>query len=45
MAAHWTQEGLRIDNVHLQRDDLVLDLAGLLKPQGDWPLPALYPLP
>ncbi|WP_341524228.1 translocation/assembly module TamB domain-containing protein [Pseudomonas sp. G.S.17] len=40
LAAHWTQEGLRIDSVHLQRDDLVLDLAGLLKPDGDWPLTA-----
>lgn len=40
LAAHWTQEGLRIDNVHLQRDELVLDLAGLLKPSGDWPLTA-----
>lgn len=40
LAAHWTQDGLRIDNVHLQRDDLVLDLAGLLKPSGDWPLTA-----
>lgn len=40
LAAHWTREGLRIDRVHLQRDDLVLDLAGLLKPDGDWPLTA-----
>ena len=40
MAAHWTAEGLRLDNVHMQRDDLVLDLAGLLQPSGDWPLKA-----
>lgn len=40
LAAHWTTEGLRLDNVHVQRDDLVLDLAGLLKPSGDWPLQA-----
>ncbi|AKA81506.1 translocation/assembly module TamB domain-containing protein [Pseudomonas synxantha] len=40
LAAHWTAMGLRIDSVHLQRDDLVLDLAGLLQPSGDWPLKA-----
>ena len=40
MAAHWTRDGLRIDNLHLRRDELVLDLAGLLKPGGDWPLTA-----
>jgi translocation and assembly module TamB len=40
LAAHWTTDGLRLDNVHLRRDDLVLDLAGLLKPSADWPLSA-----
>ncbi|MCF5026250.1 translocation/assembly module TamB domain-containing protein [Pseudomonas lurida] len=40
LAAHWTAAGLQIDSVHLQRDDLVLDLAGLLQPTGDWPLSA-----
>lgn len=40
LAAHWTAEGLRLDNVHVRRDDLVLDLAGLLRPSGDWPLSA-----
>jgi translocation and assembly module TamB len=40
LMAHWTAEGLRIDSVHLQRDDLVLDLAGLLQPSGNWPLTA-----
>lgn len=40
LAAHWTAAGLHIDSVHLQRDDLVLDLAGLLQPTGDWPLSA-----
>lgn len=40
LAAHWTAAGMRIDSVHLQRDDLVLDLAGLLQPSGDWPLSA-----
>ncbi|UOB22187.1 translocation/assembly module TamB [Pseudomonas orientalis] len=40
LAAHWTTAGMQIDSVHLQRDDLVLDLAGLLQPTGDWPLNA-----
>ncbi len=40
LAAHWTAAGMQIDSVHLQRDDLVLDLAGLLQPTGDWPLKA-----
>jgi translocation and assembly module TamB len=40
LAAHWTPDGLKIDSAHLQRDDLVLDLSGLLKSQGDWPLSA-----
>lgn len=40
LAAHWTAAGMQIDSVHLQRDDLVLNLAGLLQPSGDWPLTA-----
>ncbi|CAI2798075.1 Putative exported protein [Pseudomonas [fluorescens] SBW25] len=40
LAAHWTAAGLQIDSVHVQRDGLVLDLAGLLQPIGDWPLSA-----
>ncbi|KRP67837.1 translocation/assembly module TamB domain-containing protein [Pseudomonas orientalis] len=40
LAAHWTAAGLQIDSVRLQRDDLVLDLSGLLQPTGDWPLNA-----
>ncbi len=40
LAAHWTAAGMQIDSVHLQRDDLVLDLSGLLQPTGDWPLTA-----
>ena len=40
LAAHWTAAGLHIDNLHLQRDDLALDLAGLLQPSGQWPLQA-----
>ncbi|WP_310194847.1 translocation/assembly module TamB domain-containing protein [Pseudomonas hunanensis] len=38
LAAHWTVEGLRIDHLQLQRDDLHLNLQGNLQPQGDWPL-------
>lgn len=40
LAAHWTTDGLRISSAHLQRDDLILDLDGLLNPVGDWPLTA-----
>lgn len=40
LAAHWTADGLKIDSAHLKRDDLILDLAGLLKPEADWPLTA-----
>jgi translocation and assembly module TamB len=38
LAAHWANEGLRINSIHLQRDELVLDLQGLLNPTGNWPL-------
>ncbi|EPJ87188.1 translocation/assembly module TamB domain-containing protein [Pseudomonas sp. CFII68] len=40
LVAHWTAEGMRIDSVQLQRDELSLKLSGLLKPGGDWPLNA-----
>lgn len=40
LAAHWTAEGLKIDSLHAGRNDIVLDLSGLLKPEGDWPLTA-----
>ncbi|WP_223530046.1 translocation/assembly module TamB domain-containing protein [Pseudomonas sp. BF-B-26] len=40
LAAHWTANGLQIDSVHLQRDDLNLNLSGLLQPSGNWPLTA-----
>lgn len=40
LAAHWTAKGLQIDSVHLQHDDLSLDLSGLLQPAGNWPLSA-----
>ncbi|MFH7407732.1 hypothetical protein, partial [Pseudomonas syringae group genomosp. 7] len=38
LTAFWTSEGLQIDSAHLQRVALVLDLKGLLKPEGDLPL-------
>lgn len=38
LAARWTQTGMRIDRLHLQRDDLRLDLQGDLQPEGDWPV-------
>ncbi|WP_204127631.1 translocation/assembly module TamB domain-containing protein [Pseudomonas ogarae] len=40
LVAHWTAEGMQIDSVQLQRDELSLKLSGLLKPGGDWPLNA-----
>jgi translocation and assembly module TamB len=40
LAAHWTPEGMQIDSVHLQRDDLSLNLSGSLQPSGNWPLKA-----
>ncbi|WP_434700042.1 translocation/assembly module TamB domain-containing protein [Pseudomonas sp. D1-1] len=40
LVAHWTAEGLQIDSVQLQRDELSLKLSGLLQPHGDWPLDA-----
>ncbi|WP_339516905.1 translocation/assembly module TamB domain-containing protein [Pseudomonas sp. RL_15y_Pfl2_60] len=38
MAAHWTAEGLKIDKLDLQREDLSVALTGLLQPTGNWPL-------
>ncbi|WP_019580048.1 translocation/assembly module TamB domain-containing protein [Pseudomonas mandelii] len=40
LAAHWTEQGLQIDSVRLQRDELSLNLSGLLQPSGNWPLTA-----
>lgn len=40
LAAHWTAAGLKIDAVSLQREDLSLNLSGLLQPSGNWPLSA-----
>lgn len=38
LAAHWTANGLRIDSLQLQREDLHLSLQGDLLPEGEWPL-------
>lgn len=40
LAAQWTAQGLQIDSLQLQRDDLSLNLSGLLHPSGSWPLQA-----
>lgn len=40
LAAQWTADGLRIDTLHAQRDDLSLDLSGTVAPGGRWPLKA-----
>jgi len=40
LVAYWTAQGLQIDSLHLQRDDLRLELSGLLQPTGNWPLSA-----
>ncbi|MCF4997022.1 translocation/assembly module TamB [Pseudomonas syringae] len=38
LAAYWTAKGMQIDSIKLQRDDLSLNLSGLLQPTGNWPL-------
>ncbi|MFJ4064507.1 translocation/assembly module TamB domain-containing protein [Pseudomonas sp. NPDC089996] len=38
LAAHWAANGLRIDSLQLQRDDLRVEVKGDLQPEGDWPL-------
>ncbi len=40
LTAHWTEKGMQIDSVKLQRDDLNLNLTGQLQPGGNWPLSA-----
>lgn len=40
LAAHWTDKGMQLHSVQLQRDDLSLNLSGLLQPGGNWPLNA-----
>lgn len=38
LAARWTTQGLQVDSLQVRRDDMHLDLAGELQPEGDWPL-------
>lgn len=38
LAADWASDGLNISRLHVQRDDLVVDLQGRLLPNGEWPL-------
>ena len=38
MSAQWTAKGLQLDSVQVEREDLNVDLSGLLQPNGDWPL-------
>ncbi|MDP2245714.1 translocation/assembly module TamB domain-containing protein [Pseudomonas sp.] len=38
LAARWTREGMQIDSLRLQRDDLSVALSGQILPGGDWPL-------
>lgn len=38
LRADWRREGLDISVLQVQRDDLSLDLAGRLEPNGEWPL-------
>ncbi|KAB0496411.1 translocation/assembly module TamB domain-containing protein [Pseudomonas vancouverensis] len=40
LTAHWTDKGMQIDSLALQRDDLSLNLTGSLQPGGNWPLKA-----
>ncbi len=38
LAADWASEGLNISRLHVQRDELVIDLQGRLQPSDEWPL-------
>ncbi|SFD88180.1 translocation and assembly module TamB [Pseudomonas straminea] len=38
LAADWASEGLNISRLHVQRDELVVDLHGYVQPSGEWPL-------
>ncbi|SHM80429.1 translocation/assembly module TamB domain-containing protein [Phytopseudomonas punonensis] len=38
LAADWASEGLNISKLHLQRDELIVDVQGHLQPSGEWPL-------
>ncbi|TRO40858.1 translocation/assembly module TamB [Pseudomonas sp. ALS1131] len=38
LIASWGEQGVELQRLALQRDDLRLDVSGRLSPQGDWPL-------
>lgn len=38
LIANWTEQGVAVQRLALQRDDLSLDISGQLTPRGDWPL-------
>lgn len=38
LIASWNEQGVDLQRLALQRDDLRLDVSGSLTPQGDWPL-------
>lgn len=38
LVASWNEQGVQLQRLVLQRDDLSLDVSGQLTPQGDWPL-------
>ena len=38
LRADWRKDGLDIKALQVRREDLSLDMAGRLKPNGDWPL-------
>lgn len=38
LIASWSEQGVELQRLALQRDDLSLDLSGQLTPQGNWPL-------
>ncbi len=38
LRADWRKDGLDIEALQVRRDDLSLDMAGRLQPNGDWPL-------
>jgi translocation and assembly module TamB len=38
LVASWNEQGVALQRLALQRDDLSLELSGQLTPKGDWPL-------
>lgn len=38
LIASWNEQGVDLQRLTLQRDDLSLDVSGRLTPQGDWPM-------